>query len=66
MSYSNPRQALHCSGLAGAEYTANFRIKTSELIISDLWIGLRPGKHHTPGQQGHNSSTYIPYLLTAR
>ena len=30
----------------------------SELIVTDLWVGLRSLTHHTPGQRGHNSSTY--------
>ena len=40
--------------------------KSSELIVTNLWVGPRPLTHNTPGQRGHNPSTYIPYLLTAR
>lgn len=36
---------------------------SSEFIVSDLWIYLRPVTHHTPGQEDHNSSIYITYLL---
>ena len=38
--------------------------KTSELIVTNLWVGPRPLTHNTAGQRGHNPSTYIPYLLT--
>ena len=40
--------------------------KSSELIVTNLWVGPRPLTHNTPGQRGHNPSTYILYLLTAR
>ncbi|MPC18135.1 hypothetical protein E2C01_011009 [Portunus trituberculatus] len=33
---------------------------SSELIISDLRIGLRPGTHHTPGQQGCVTASNAP------
>jgi len=39
---------------------------SSELIITDVQIRLRPLTHYTQGKQGHNLLTYIPYLLAAR
>ena len=28
-------------------------------VQPNLWVGPRPLTHNTPGQRGHNSSTYI-------
>ncbi len=38
----------------------------AELILTNLWGGLRPLTHNKPGKQGHNSWTGTRYLLTAR
>ncbi|MPC08265.1 hypothetical protein E2C01_000847 [Portunus trituberculatus] len=41
--------------------------KSSELILTDLRVGLRPHHTpHTPEKQGYNPSSYILYLLAVR
>ncbi|MPC91288.1 hypothetical protein E2C01_086313 [Portunus trituberculatus] len=41
---------------------------SSELILTDLRLGLRPPhtSQHTPRLRGHNPPSYIPYLFAVR
>ena len=50
---------IHCRGRLLVTQPV-FSLRSELKAQSDLRIG-----HYTPGQRGHNPSSYIPYLLAA-
>ena len=49
---------------AGQQLAVPLWKEVRELILINLWVGLRP--HHTQAQWGHNPLSYIVYPLASR